>query len=111
METVNPQKTSNKATKPHPPPFHDFNPPIDYKIDPVPLKPLLPDKPLFSSSDIEKIFDVKKSTVEQWRLKGVGPKFVRLSGSRLIRYRRQDVVDYISALVAVSSTTEADSVV
>ena len=55
----------------------------------------LPQKPLFTSFDIEMIFDVKKSTVEQWRLRGCGPKFIRLDGSRLIRYRREDVLDFI----------------
>lgn len=65
---------------------------------------------LLTPQDLQAILHITKSTVEQWRLKGIGPKFVRLPGSRLIRYRRQDVADYIAALVAVSSTTEADHV-
>lgn len=69
----------------------------------------LPHKPLFTSFDIEEIFGVKKSTVEQWRLRGCGPKFIRLEGSRLIRYRRKDVIDFIESQVAVGSTTEADN--
>jgi len=92
----------------HPTPFHGFDPPNGCKVNSTSLKPLLPDKLLFSPSDIEEIFDIKKSTVEQWRLRGCGPRFIRLSGSRLIRYRRQDVIDYIEKQVAVNSTTEAD---
>ena len=65
---------------------------------------------VYKSEDIEKIFDVGKSTVEQWRLRGCGPKFIRLEGSRLIRYRREDVLNFINQQVAVSSTTEADMV-
>lgn len=86
-----------------------FKPPATPIAHPQLVFPL-PDKPLFTSPDIEKIFDVKKSTVEQWRFRGSGPKFIRLEGSRLIRYRRQDVIDFIESQIAVSSTTEADKV-
>jgi predicted DNA-binding transcriptional regulator AlpA len=63
---------------------------------------------LFKTEDIQALFGVGKSTVEQWRLRGYGPKFIRLEGSRLIRYRRGDVLAYIENQKAVSSTTEAD---
>jgi predicted DNA-binding transcriptional regulator AlpA len=63
---------------------------------------------LFKTEDIQALFGVGKSTVEQWRLRGYGPKFIRLEGSRLIRYRRGDVLAYIESQTAVSSTTEAD---
>ena len=72
--------------------------------------PLDTNKPLFTTPEISAIFDIKPETPEQWRLRGIGPKFIRLPGSRLIRYRRQDVIDYINDLTAVSSTTEADAV-
>jgi len=68
----------------------------------------LPDKPLLTPQDIKSIFDIQRATVEQWRFKGIGPKFVRLTGSRLIRYRREDVENYIEALIAVRSTNEAN---
>ena len=64
-------------------------------------------KVLFTQKDIEEIFDIKKSTAEQWRLRGCGPKFIRLEGSRLIRYRRKDVLEFLEGQVSVSSTAEA----
>ena len=73
--------------------------------------PLGKSSELLVSQDLCEILHVRLQTIEAWRLKGIGPKFVRLPGSRLIRYRRQDVIDYISSLVSVSSTTEADHVV
>jgi len=91
METVN---TKTQIEKPTTTNFH----------------PLSTAQELFTTQDICEIFHITKPTVEQWRLRGVGPRFVRLSGSRLIRYRRNDVMDYIEALVAVRSTTEADAV-
>ena len=65
-------------------------------------------KLLFTQKDIQEIFDIKKSTAEQWRLRGCGPKFIRLEGSRLIRYRKEDVLTFIDGQVAVTSTTAAD---
>lgn len=72
--------------------------------------PLDTNKPLLTTSELAVVLDTRPETQEQWRLKGIGPKFIRLPGSRLIRYRRQDVLDYISGMTAVSSTTEADQV-
>ena len=60
---------------------------------------------LLTPQDLCKIFQIKKTTSEQWRLKGIGAKVVRLTGSRLIRYRREDVEDYIDALIPISSTS------
>ena len=74
------------------------------------VNPLSSDKSLYDTPDVSIVFGTKPETIEQWRLKGVGPKFIRLPGSRLIRYRRQDLLDYIANLTAVSSTTEADQV-
>ena len=67
-------------------------------------------KMLLNTEDIMEIYGVGKSTVDQWRLRGCGPKFIRLDGSRLIRYRRDDVLEHLNRQVAVSSTTEADMV-
>ena len=63
---------------------------------------------LYGTEDVQKIYGVGKSTVEQWRLKGIGPKFIRLDGSRLIRYRREDIIAHIEGQTAVASTTDAD---
>lgn len=66
-------------------------------------------KVLLTQQDIQEIFSIKKSTAEQWRLRGCGPKFIRLAGSRLIRYKKDDVLSFIENQEAVASTTEADS--
>ena len=37
-------------------------------------------------------YDVSRFTVRSWRLKGVGPKFLKMG--RAVRYRSQDVDEY-----------------
>jgi len=43
--------------------------------------------------------------LQNWRLKGGGPKFVKVSG-RSIRYRRRDLIEWAESLL-VASTSEA----
>jgi predicted DNA-binding transcriptional regulator AlpA len=45
-----------------------------------------------------------RRALQNWRVRGGGPQFVRVS-SRSIRYRRRDLVDWIERLT-VSSTSE-----
>lgn len=47
---------------------------------------------------------VAPRTLEHWRLKGGGPKFVRMSG-RAIRYRKADIDAWIEGR-CVASTSE-----
>ena len=42
------------------------------------------------------ILDLQPATLEQWRWRGEGPVFVRLS-SRAIRYRRSDLKKFIES--------------
>ena len=51
------------------------------------------------------ILDVTPRCMENWRHRGEGPKFVRISG-RCIRYRRSDLYEWIEGHVK-SSTSEA----
>lgn len=62
---------------------------------------------LLTQKEVKEITRLADSTLEQWRLKGKGPKFIKLG--RLVRYRLSDIDAYISGLQGFSSTTEADA--
>jgi predicted DNA-binding transcriptional regulator AlpA len=62
---------------------------------------------LLTQKEVKEITGLADSTLEQWRLKGKGPKFIKLG--RLVRYRLSDVDTYISRLQGFNSTTEADA--
>lgn len=40
------------------------------------------------------ILGVKKTTLQNWRWKGIGPRFHKI-GNRLVRYSRADLSDYV----------------
>ena len=63
---------------------------------------------LLTQKEVKEITGLADSTLEQWRLKGKGPKFIKLG--RLVRYRLSDIEAYISGLQSFNSTTEADTV-
>lgn len=44
--------------------------------------------------------------LQNWRVRGGGPKFVKVSG-RSIRYRRRDLIEWAEGLL-VASTSEAN---
>jgi hypothetical protein len=50
------------------------------------------------------VLSVNSRTLAQWRLRGTGPKFVRIS-SRCIRYRYRDLMTWADRLLR-SSTSE-----
>ena len=62
---------------------------------------------LLTQKEVKDITGLADSTLEQWRLKGKGPKFIKLG--RLVRYRLSDIDAYISGLRGFNSTTEADA--
>jgi len=62
---------------------------------------------LLTQKQVKEITGLADSTLEQWRLKGKGPTFIKLG--RLVRYRLSDVEAYISSLQGFNSTTEADA--
>jgi len=62
---------------------------------------------LLTQKEVKEITRLADSTLEQWRLKGKGPKFIKLG--RLVRYRLSDIDAYISRLQGFNSTTEADA--
>lgn len=58
---------------------------------------------LLSQQDVAPLLGLSTKTLEAWRVRGGGPKFVRVG--RLIRYRRRDIQDWLQART-VSSTSE-----
>ena len=70
--------------------------------------PLDVSKPLYQPYEVAEIYGISKKTLESWRLRGCGPKFIRLDGSRLVRYRREDVLEHIDEQISVNSTSQAD---
>jgi predicted DNA-binding transcriptional regulator AlpA len=53
---------------------------------------------LFCQDDAAHFLAVSPRTLEQWRVRGAGPRFVRLS-RRAVRYRRRDLHDWIAERV------------
>ena len=60
---------------------------------------------LVRQEDAALILGVTPRCMENWRHRGEGPKFVRISG-RCIRYRKSDLYEWIEGRVK-SSTSEA----
>lgn len=54
----------------------------------------MPDEPLLSEDDTAKLLKVARRTLQDWRFRGIGPRFVRM-GRRTVRYRPQDVREYV----------------
>lgn len=54
--------------------------------------------PLITASDLSEYLGVPTGTLANWRYQGRGPAFVRLG--RHVRYRAQDVLDWISEQVS-----------
>ncbi len=61
---------------------------------------------LIGEKEVAAYLSLGLSTIQQWRLKGKGPRFIRLG--RLVRYRESDLRVYIEGLASYQSTTEAD---
>lgn len=59
---------------------------------------------LLTTPETAEVLRCSKSSLDKWRLKGLGPKFVRV-GSR-IRYRACDVEEFVSTQTR-SSTSAA----
>lgn len=62
---------------------------------------------LLKQPEVERILGMSAASLEQWRLKGKGPKFCKLG--RSVRYRESDLRAYIAALPTCQSTTQADA--
>lgn len=53
----------------------------------------LPSKPM-TTKEFSEFFDISPRTAEDWRLRGVGPRFIRICGNR-VRYLPDDVLAWM----------------
>jgi predicted site-specific integrase-resolvase len=58
-------------------------------------------EPVFDTTSAAPLLGVKPGTLEVWRCKGIGPKFVK-SGSRVI-YRLSDINQYLESRTRTST--------
>jgi predicted DNA-binding transcriptional regulator AlpA len=82
--------------KPH---ISPENPPAPVKVDPPPRRSLgnLPPE-VVRPVEAASLLSVSLSLLKKWRMRGDGPRFVRLGG-RAIGYRRTDLSDWIAERV------------
>lgn len=57
---------------------------------------------LLTTEDLAARLRVSRRTLEAWRLRGGGPRFVRTGGA--VRYRESDVAQWIAASVRESTS-------
>jgi len=57
------------------------------------------DSLLRTTQDVANRLQVHVQTVKNWRVDGTGPKFVRLGNGKLIRYRDDDIEEWINQQV------------
>ena len=60
---------------------------------------------LLTTKELAKVLNIDDRTPESWRMRGVGPRFIRVGG--LPRYRPSDVREYLDANAAVSTSQES----
>ena len=65
-----------------------------------------PDR-LINEKTAAKFLGVTQRTLQNWRLKGGGPKYIRIS-ARCIRYRKRDLIIFADERL-VSSTSEYEN--
>jgi hypothetical protein len=49
------------------------------------------------------LLGVSVRTLQAWRLRGVGPPYAKLLGSRAIRYRRSDLIQFLEKSIVQSA--------
>ncbi|HET7321428.1 MAG TPA: helix-turn-helix domain-containing protein [Longimicrobiaceae bacterium] len=62
-----------------------------------------PEKLLLNENEAAKMLGFKPRTLQEWRLRGGGPAFVRVS-SRCVRYRPEDLEAWAEARVRTSTS-------
>lgn len=57
----------------------------------------------FDEARAAALISVNRRTLAQWRFRGVGPKFVKIS-SRCVRYRRSDLLEWVEQRLRTSTS-------
>lgn len=57
---------------------------------------------LLTDSQIEAKYGVSRKTLANWRVKGEGPKFVKLGAA--VRYRSEDIQSWIDSRIFASTS-------
>ena len=61
---------------------------------------------LLLPGELAELFQVEVKTLEAWRSRGLGPRFVKLGG-REVRYRPRDVLEWLEKRVCSSAWAAA----
>lgn len=65
---------------------------------------MISEDPLLTSAEAAELLRVTVGTLEQWRGKGAGPRFVRIgAGNGRIRFRRSDIDSFVADRVVEPS--------
>ena len=59
----------------------------------------------YSRPEAADYYDVSEKTMDGWRVRGVGPRYVKLGGR--VFYRQEDLDAHIEASLRTSTSTEA----
>lgn len=62
------------------------------------------DKKYYKEQEVAELLSVSRTTVQHWRVKGVGPKFIKFYGK--IRYPHNALNDYLNNHPVYKSTSE-----
>jgi predicted DNA-binding transcriptional regulator AlpA len=60
---------------------------------------------IMDSAQLAEFLTNKKNTIEGWRIKGIGPKYIKIG--RLVRYRISDVEEWLESQVRSSTSQTA----
>ncbi len=66
------------------------------------------DDELLTTEEASRFLKLRPNTLEIWRLKGIGPKFYRISG-RTVRYRLSDLMEFVEKSVRTSTSDQGGS--
>jgi predicted DNA-binding transcriptional regulator AlpA len=61
-------------------------------------------QPLLTERQLAAQLNISVKTLQNWRWLGRGPKFIKLNGDSLVRYRQSDVDAYLEAQVRASTS-------
>ena len=67
------------------------------------------DLELLTQEETAAVCHVKEKTLEGWRIRGIGPRFIRVGGQKRGRvfYRQSDVASYLTSKTFVSTSEES----